>query len=57
VALAIAVFANLRCESRGGHFRSDFPDPASRSQANLMTLAEILAHASSVSQEAFLRTA
>ena len=57
VALAIAVFANLRCESLGGHFRSDFPDPASRSQANLMTLAEILAHASSVSQEALLRTA
>ncbi|WP_170566083.1 L-aspartate oxidase [Ruegeria atlantica] len=57
VALAIAVFANLRCESRGGHFRSDFPGPASRSQSNLMTLAEILAHAGSVCQDPILRTA
>ncbi len=57
VALSIAVFANLRCESRGGHCRSDFPDPASQSQSNLMTLTEILSHARSVSHEPLSRTA
>ncbi|MCG7521371.1 L-aspartate oxidase [Ruegeria sp. Ofav3-42] len=57
VALAIAVFANLRCESRGGHYRSDFPDPSSQSQSYLMTLTEILAHAGSARQDPLLRTA
>jgi L-aspartate oxidase len=47
VALSVAVFADLRRESRGGHYRSDHPDPAPNPRSNTMTLTEILAHAQS----------
>ncbi len=57
VALSIAVFSDLRRESRGGHYRSDFPNPEANAQSVLMTLTEVLAHASLNSQEPFLRTA
>ncbi|SLN71657.1 L-aspartate oxidase [Roseovarius albus] len=57
VALSIAVFADLRRESRGGHCRSDFPYAAPEAQSNMMTLSEILIHAHSASQEPLLRTA
>ncbi|WP_170410257.1 L-aspartate oxidase [Ruegeria atlantica] len=57
VALAIAVFAEKRRASCGGHYRSDFPDPAINARSNRMNLTEILSHASSVDQEPQLRTA
>ncbi len=57
VALSIAVFAERRCESRGGHYRSDFPEPATEAQSNLMTLTEVLARANSVSEHPLPRTA
>lgn len=57
VALSVAIFAHLRCESRGGHYRSDFPNSESMAHANQMTLTEILTQAGSICQEPLLRTA
>lgn len=57
VALAIAVFAELRQESRGGHFRSDFPDSAPDTRSHLVTLSEILAVANAPRSNPLLRTA
>ncbi|MCS3742753.1 L-aspartate oxidase [Rhizobium sp. BK661] len=47
VALAIAVFAMLREESRGAHARTDFPSKLPAATRRFMTLADILdaAHA------------
>ncbi len=56
-ALAIAVFAEKRRGSCGGHYRSDFPEPKTDPRSNLMRLTEILSHAGSVDQEPKLRTA
>lgn len=42
VALAIAVFARLRDESRGAHARSDFPAQLPKAKRQTMTLATIL---------------
>lgn len=57
VALSIAVFAELRRESRGAHFRTDFPealpDPASRK----MRLDEVLAYAKALDAQPLLRSA
>ncbi|WP_425084126.1 L-aspartate oxidase [Ruegeria profundi] len=57
VALAIAVFAEKRRGSCGGHYRSDFPEPETNLRSTLMNLTEILSHAGSVDQEPQLRTA
>jgi L-aspartate oxidase len=45
IALAIAVSALRREESRGGHFRTDFPDPAPIAQRSRITLAAAIADA------------
>jgi len=42
VALAIAVFARLREESRGAHARGDFPAQYKKAERQTMTLATIL---------------
>ena len=42
VALAIAVFADLRPETRGGHARSDFPRAAAEARRRVLTLTDIL---------------
>ena len=39
-ALMISVAAFLREESRGGHFRVDFPQPAEQATRSILTLAE-----------------
>ncbi|WP_180899546.1 L-aspartate oxidase [Martelella soudanensis] len=49
VALAIAVFAALREESRGGHARIDFPQRNAGSQRRTMTLDAVIAHARALS--------
>ncbi|WP_176085717.1 L-aspartate oxidase [Martelella sp. HB161492] len=45
VALAIAVFADLRDETRGGHARADFPQKRPAAIRNRMGLDAILDHA------------
>ncbi|MGV0877032.1 L-aspartate oxidase [Martelella sp. FLE1502] len=45
VALAIAVFAARRAESRGGHARTDFPQKNPESRRQLMTLDAVFTHA------------
>ncbi|MBO9451187.1 L-aspartate oxidase [Tropicibacter sp. R16_0] len=55
VALSVAVFADLRRESRGGHYRSDHPEPALNPRSNTMTLTEILTHAQSANAQSLLK--
>jgi L-aspartate oxidase len=57
VAFAIAVFAEQRRGSCGGHYRGDSPEPETNPRSTLMNLTEILSHAGSVDQEPQLRTA
>ncbi|TPW28563.1 L-aspartate oxidase [Martelella alba] len=45
VALAVAVFADLREETRGGHARTDFPQKRTSAIRNRMDLDAILDHA------------
>jgi L-aspartate oxidase len=42
VGLMIAVAALLREESRGGHFRTDFPGPGTVARRSALTLQEAL---------------
>jgi L-aspartate oxidase len=49
VGLAIAVFAALRTESRGGHFRNDFPEKDATTTRRRLCLSDIIAIAHDLS--------
>ncbi|MCW0982472.1 L-aspartate oxidase [Agrobacterium sp. BT-220-3] len=49
VGLAIAVFAALRTESRGGHFRSDFPEKDVTPTRRRLRLSEVISIAHDLS--------
>ena len=49
VGLAIAVFAALRTESRGGHFRSDFPEKDATCTRRRLRLSEVISIAHGLS--------
>ncbi|WP_068118914.1 L-aspartate oxidase [Tropicimonas marinistellae] len=57
VALSIAVFAALREESRGAHFRSDFPVAMSGSTRRRLCLDDIRASAHTLLAQPMLRSA
>lgn len=57
IALTIAVFANLRRESRGAHARTDFPSKQAVAQRRRMTLAAVLEIARSTTSEDLPRSA
>jgi L-aspartate oxidase len=62
VGLAIAVFAALRMESRGGHFRNDFPERAAIATRRRLNLSDVIAIAheftsSSLSSPSIARSA
>jgi L-aspartate oxidase len=57
VALAIAVFASLRNESRGAHARTDFPLKHPVTRRRTMTLAEVLDSAHAATSQNFARSA
>ncbi|MDL2408716.1 L-aspartate oxidase [Rhizobium calliandrae] len=57
VALLIAVFANLRTESRGAHARTDFPLKLQQTQRRTMRLKDALDIARSVIPYSFARSA
>ena len=57
VALLIAVFANLRTESRGAHARTDFPLKLQRTQRRTMRLFDALDIARSTIPYSFARSA
>jgi L-aspartate oxidase len=56
VGLLIATSAWKRTESRGGHFRSDYPVPvASQAQSSIITLAEARVAAEGISTQTIPR--
>ncbi|WP_413712303.1 L-aspartate oxidase [Rhizobium sp. Rhizsp82] len=57
VALAIAVFASLRNESRGAHARTDFPLKHPVARRRTMTLAQVLESAYAATSQDFARSA
>ncbi len=57
VALAIAVFASLRNESRGAHARTDFPLKHPAARRRTMTLAQVLESAHAATSQDFARSA
>ncbi|MGY5777629.1 L-aspartate oxidase [Rhizobium sp. LEGMi135b] len=57
VALLIAVFANLRMESRGAHARTDFPLKLQHAQRHMMYLTDALDIARSVPPYSMARSA
>ena len=57
VALLIAVFANLRTESRGAHARTDFPLKLSQAKRRTMRLSDALDIARSAIPYSFARSA
>ena len=57
VGLLIAVFANLRMESRGAHARTDFPLKLANTQRRMMRLSDALDIARAVTPYSFARSA
>ena len=57
VALAIAVFAYTRAESRGGHARQDFPGKKSPPTRQAMKLADVLYIANALNRTVLARSA
>ncbi|NDR58880.1 L-aspartate oxidase [Aliiruegeria sabulilitoris] len=57
VALSVAVFAELRRESRGAHFRTDFPEPMPGQTCRRMRLDDVRAAAQALGAHPLLRSA
>ncbi|SDJ38031.1 L-aspartate oxidase [Aliiruegeria lutimaris] len=57
VALSVAVFAELRRESRGAHLRTDFPEPMPGQTCRRMRLDDIRAAAQALGAHPLLRSA